>query len=132
MRSAIIEAGIVVNVIVGEIEGSVPCPEAVSVGWTFDGATFHPPAAVEPEPLPLPPISGRQVEMALRSINITAEMVEAEINLIADPLERDLALIEWRRAGQFERNHPLVAELAEAFALPASEVDSLWLWASSL
>ena len=50
MRSAIIENGVVVNVIKGSIPGSIECPPEVGPGWTYDGSTFTPPPAPEPEP----------------------------------------------------------------------------------
>lgn len=43
MRNAIVEKGVVVNVILGEIDGSIPCPEEVGIGWTYDGSSFAPP-----------------------------------------------------------------------------------------
>lgn len=45
MRSAIIENGVVVNVITGEIPGSVECDPEVSKGWSYDGSSFAPPPA---------------------------------------------------------------------------------------
>ena len=49
MRSAIVADGIVMNVILGQIEGSVPCDEKVAIGWSWDGARFAAPLAPEPE-----------------------------------------------------------------------------------
>lgn len=49
MRSAIIENGVVVNVIIGEVPGSIPCGEA-GIGWSYDGETFSAPPPPEPEP----------------------------------------------------------------------------------
>lgn len=50
MRSAILQDGVVANVIVGEVPGSIPCPPEVGVGWTYSGGSFSPPAQ---EPVPL-------------------------------------------------------------------------------
>jgi len=51
MRSAIIKNGVVVNVIAGEIPGSVECGPEVGKGWNYDGSTFaSPPAPPEPDP----------------------------------------------------------------------------------
>jgi hypothetical protein len=106
-------------------------PATHQLGW--DGAAW----TVDPLPSPpLLPLSGRQIAMALRSIGITEAMVEAEI-MAAYPGEenavaRDLALIEWRRAGQYERHHPLIDEMAVAFALPSEQVGDLWRWAAGL
>lgn len=58
-RYAIIENGLVVNVVVAEPEyasaqGWVECPEA-GPGWLYDGQTFTaPPPPSAPEPAPAP------------------------------------------------------------------------------
>jgi len=132
MRSAIIDNGLVVNVIVGEIPGSIPCDIGVGIGWTYDGEAFHAPPLPEPESGPLPTLSRRQLRLGLLSIGITAELVEAEIAATVDPVERAAALIEWQDASAYERDHPLVADLAASFALPPEQVDALWLWAAGL
>lgn len=63
MRSAIIENGIVVNVIVGEAPGSVSCGDGVGIGWAYDGADFIAPASEpEPEPEPNPKLDGIEFE----------------------------------------------------------------------
>ncbi|WP_196258555.1 hypothetical protein [Pelagibacterium limicola] len=46
-KSAKIENGTVVQVIMGTLPGYVPCGDNVQIGWTYDGETF---AAPEPEP----------------------------------------------------------------------------------
>lgn len=57
MRAAVIEDGMVVNVI--EVEGEDPgwvlCPDGVNIGWSHDGSNWTPP----PEPVP-PPVEGQQ------------------------------------------------------------------------
>lgn len=55
MRSAIIENGVVVNVMVGEIPGSVECDPEVGKGWTYSGGVFAAPVVPEPEPEPITP-----------------------------------------------------------------------------
>lgn len=47
MRSAIVEKGLVVNVIIGSIDGSIECSETVGIGWSFDGQAFSPPVLPE-------------------------------------------------------------------------------------
>lgn len=83
-------------------------------------------------PPPLTPISPRQMLIGLLSIDITEAMVLAELETIADPQERAIALIEWHKATTIERDHPLVDDLASTFALPPEQVDALWRWAASL
>jgi len=53
MRVAIVEEGVVTNVIVADEltePNWVECPDEVGVGWTYDGETF-----MAPPPEPLPP-----------------------------------------------------------------------------
>lgn len=50
MKSAIIEDGVVVNIILGEIEGSVECGDDVAIGWRYEGETF---SAPDPAPIDL-------------------------------------------------------------------------------
>jgi hypothetical protein len=70
--------------------------------------------------------------IGLLSIDITEAMVLAELETIANPQARAIALIEWHKAGMIERDHPLVADLAATFELPPEQVDALWRWAASL
>jgi hypothetical protein len=51
MRSAIVENGAVVNVIVGEIEGSIPVGDDVGIGWAFKNGKFTAPTQPDPEPV---------------------------------------------------------------------------------
>lgn len=101
--------------------------------WEAEGNTIPP---YEPSPVAPPPISRRQMLLGLLSIGINEAMVEAEIaeicDPVADPVEHAALMIEWRAAGTIERDHPLVADLAGAFELPAEQVDALWIWASAL
>jgi hypothetical protein len=83
-------------------------------------------------PLPFPDLTRRQVRLALLSIGITREDVNAQIELIEDAEERAYSMIEWEDANSFKRDHPLVASLAVTFSLPAVQVDNLWRWAASL
>lgn len=97
-----------------------------------DVLVFLDPPPVPPPPAPPPSLSRRQLLLALLSIGVTADMVAAEIEAIADPIERAAAMIEWTAASSYERDHPLVVDLAAAFGLPAGQVDDLWTWAASL
>ena len=89
------------------------------------------PPYVQPPPT-LPSLSRRQLRLGLLAIAVTADMVEAELAAIADPTERAAAMIEWLDASSYSRTHPLVDEVASAFALPPEQVDALWLWAAAL
>lgn len=157
-RFAVISDGVVVNVIVADAEfaariGAVPVAESVSIGWSFDGDTFTPPAP-EIETTAFPPLTGRQIKRVLRMIGITADMVDTQIvDLAAQQiaaaqdiedeaervaaiaeieLERDFALIDWQDAREYHRDYPLLNDIAAAFELPEEQVDTLWLWAAEL
>lgn len=80
----------------------------------------------------LPPLTRRQLRLALLSIGVTAEDVEVHIADIPDPIERAAAMIEWEDATHYKRDHPLVADVAVSMALPAEQVDALWVWAAGL
>lgn len=127
------------NVLIGisHLSGTVDAPhmiliegDAPEIGSTWTGSVWTPPPP--PEPAPLPPLTRRQLRLGLRSIGITAEDVEAEINAIVDPTERAYGMIEWQDATQFRRDHPLIAQVAVALALPPEQVDDLWVWALGL
>jgi len=71
MKSAIIENGIVINTIVGELPESIPCDPSVGIGWAYDGTSFIAPVQ------PLPPAPTRDEQEAVR---------QAAYQLEADPL----------------------------------------------
>lgn len=53
MRYAIIEMGVVTNLILADLEfastiGAVPCPNEVNIGWNYDGITFFAPLTLAP------------------------------------------------------------------------------------
>ncbi|MCT7668158.1 hypothetical protein [Shinella kummerowiae] len=102
---------------------------ALIAEWEASGNVIPP--FVSPPP-PIGTLTRRQARLGLLSIGITVEDVEAHIAAIADPADRAAALIEWQDATAYERDHPLVADLAAAFALPAAQVDALWLWAADI
>lgn len=102
-------------------------PATQQLGW--DGEDWEVTALPPP---PLTPITPRQMLIGLLSIGITEAMVLAELEAIADPQDRAIALIEWQRAGTIDRDHPLVDELAATFELPPEQVDDLWRWAAGL
>lgn len=107
----------------------------VKAGWEFelDGNIY---TAVEapppPEPTPeeiragMPPLSRRQILLALDSIGISEADVDA---LLAGDT---VGMIEWKNAGSYHRLHPLIVDLSNDFELSAEQVDTLWMWASEL
>jgi hypothetical protein len=84
---------------------------------------------LEPATVELPTLTARQIRLALASIDISEVDVET---LLAAEEDGAMALIEWRYANGYRRDHPLVEAIAAAFSLPSAQVDALWIWASEL
>lgn len=82
MRSAIVEEGVVVNVIVGEVPGSIPCGDA-GIGWTYDGEAFH-----APPPPPAPDPTSEDVD-AERDRRIAAGFVFGGVAYQSRPEDRE-------------------------------------------
>ena len=136
MRSAIIENGVVINVIKGSIPGSIECPPEVSPGWNYDGSTFTPPPAPEPEPEPAPQsITMRQLLIGLMGAEwITpAEAdawsadgtlpatITAVIGALPTEVERVAARITARKMSSAYRDDPLLIAAAQAAMPDATE-----------
>ena len=132
MRSAIIENGVVVNVIKGSIPGSIECPPEVGIGWTYDGSTFTPPPAPEPEPAPpVTRIERRQGLRALLSQGIKRADIEAMISAIEDETEREIALAEYEHT-HWTIESPFIAVGAAHFGMSEEQVQALFEHAATL
>ena len=78
-RYAIIENGLVANVVVADAEfaaqnGWIACPDA-SPGWKYDGAAFTESVIVAPEPIPTPPAPTK--EQLLAQLNALSAQIQA-------------------------------------------------------
>ena len=132
MRSAIIENGVVINVIVGTIPGSIECPPEIGIGWTYDGSTFTPPPAPDPEPVPpVTRIERRQGLRALLSQGIKRADIEAMINAIQDETEREIALAEYEHT-HWTIESPFIAQGAAHFGMSEEQVQALFEHAATL
>ncbi len=80
----------------------------------------------------LPPLTRRRLRLGLLSIGIRSPDIEAVIAAIPDAEAREWAMVEWKDASEYERDHPLIADAMAALDLPAEQVDTLWLWAAGL
>lgn len=85
-----------------------------------------------PEPPTFPTISPRQLRLALLETGTSGIQVDALLSAISDPDERDYAVIEWNHATAFGRDHPLIASLGSALGYTEEQIDTLWVWASTL
>ncbi|MCO5734134.1 hypothetical protein [Rhizobium sp. SSA_523] len=138
MQVAIASGGIIQNIIEA---ASVPAAQelfphlevfgaaGVGIGWIFNGSEWHPPALPE-APSGFPTLTRKQLRNGLLSIGVTSADVEAHITAIADPLDREAAMIDWQDTQTYERTYPLVDEIAAAMSLPPEQVDALWMWSA--
>ena len=58
--------------------------------------------------------------------------VQPAIDAIADPLQRQLAQIEWDDSQDFERDRPLLIQLGHAIGLTDAGIDALFIRAGGL
>ncbi len=88
--------------------------------------------AFVPPPVPLTPLSPRQLRRALLGAGINAAAVEAQIAGIADPLVREGLMIDWEYSLQFEREHPFIESVGSLLGLSSEAIDDLWRTALAL
>lgn len=114
MRFAVIEQGVVVNVI--EADGpfagmTMVQTEEAGIGWTWTGTEL---VAPPPPPPPVPEtVTRRQLRLWLVRHSVPLSAVDAALAALPEP-QRTEATIEWQDATQFERAHPLLRQLAGA------------------
>jgi hypothetical protein len=97
-------------------------------GFTYADGTFTPPEpepGPEPEPI-VPTLTPRQIRLGLLQAGITGDMVTEALQ------GNEEGLIEWQYATVFERDHPLIAALADGFGLSSEQIDEMWANAAKL
>lgn len=124
MRSAIVENGAVTNVIVGEIEGSIPCPEDVSVGWFYNEGEFVSPPTPEPEPVPMLPLQKWRFETMV-DMNGLREGIDRAIEAMPEP-QRTVAFNKRNHVPEFYRDDPLFDALGPALDVTPEQIDQMW------
>ena len=77
-------------------------------------------------------VSKRQLRAACIHSGIMPEQIAAALAQIADPVARALAVNDWDCATEYERNHPMIAQMAGVFGLTAAQVDTLFIAAAKL
>jgi hypothetical protein len=97
--------------------------------WEAEGNTIEP---YVPPPEPLRPLTARQLRLGLVLNGISLPSVEAAIDAIEDPTDREVARIEWEYATTFERSHPLVNQIGAALGLTPEQIDAMWAEAAAL
>lgn len=91
-----------------------------------------PPAPEEAEPVP-ESVTKRQLFLVLNAERgITRDMLAAMIEKNPNDKERENGLIELQEASAYDRQHPLVIQLASALSLTPEDVDHIYRAASKL
>ena len=88
--------------------------------------------AVTYETPPVKPLTRRQFMRVLALNGFDLDDIEARIRAIEDTTERQLALIDWSDATEFERNDITLLQVAALMGLASLQIDELWSQALSL
>jgi hypothetical protein len=133
MRHAIIESGVVTNVVLADEQfaaeqGWTAAPDDVGPGWLYADGVFSAP----PAPPPVVPsiVSMRQGRLALLQAGKLAD-VDAAIAALPSPA-KEAAQIEWEYATEVKRDSQLVTQLAPSLGLDDAALDALFIAAAAL
>jgi len=128
MRAAVIENGVVVNIIeipqLDDYPGAVACPDENGIGDLFENGVFSQPPTPEP-PIPST-VSMYQARIALHQAGLLAT-VQAGISQMSEE-----AQIKWEFAPTVKRNDALTVALATALNLTEEDLDNLFTTANSI
>ncbi len=127
VKSAKIENGIAVNIIVGELEGYVPCPDYVGIGWRDVSGGWVEPVTATVEPAPLEQL---RAKMSISPVQLRQRLRAA--GLLADVIAlttQDDDLSDWfEYATSIERLHPAVAAVAAQLEKDDAWLDDFFTW----
>ena len=133
MRAARIENGLVADLwevpaldCYGPDVALIEAPPGVVIGATYSPLAGFTNPPKDHMALPIAPISPRQIRQALSRVGLR-QAVESAITA-ADQDVKDW----WEFATQFERQHPMVAEMGSALGQTEAQLDALWELAGSL
>lgn len=129
MRYALIQNGIVANVVEQDDTPSIPgqwvaCGDA-GPGWAFDGETFTAGASINAVPRS---VSRFEARAALHYAGLL-ESVEA---YMAQPGVDVITRLAWADATDFERDSPMLASIAALLNLTEQQVDDLFRAAAQI
>lgn len=88
--------------------------------------------AVTYETPPVKPLKRRQFMRVLALNGFDLNEIEAMILSIEDTQARQLAIIDWRNATDFERNDATLLQVAGLMQLDKAQIDELWSQALDL
>lgn len=72
-----------------------------------------------------PALTRRQLRLGMLNLGVTTAQIEDLIAALPEP-QKSIALIEWQDATIYERNHPLVGQIASALSLSNETMDAAW------
>ena len=76
--------------------------------------------------------SPRQLRIALIQNGISPSVVDAQIDGISDPVQKEIASAEWEYALEIKKEHPLVGMIATSLNLTEQQVDDIFVLAVTL
>ena len=110
--------------VIGQLDLPDDTPEEI---WEEKLAKYAaPPAAKQ-----IPDVTPRQMRQALILSGITMEQISTALNSLPEP-QKSLAIIEWEYSIVFQRNRPLVAQVALMLGWTDEQLDQLWYFAATL
>lgn len=122
-----------VKQVVPEFDGFIKNDSDVTVLLTVE-VTPEIIAAVEavvPPAADLPDVTPRQIRQALILSGVNLAEIDQAIDDLPEPT-RSLAKAEWEYSNAFERNRPLVAQVAAMLGWTPEQLDQLWILAGTL
>jgi hypothetical protein len=96
----------------------------------WDAAHAEATKVEDPGEIVITQIHNKQARLQLLTMGIL-DQVELELEKLPEP-NKSVALIEWKYADFFHRDHPLIGALAGIFGLTDDQVDQMFIAASKL
>lgn len=98
-------------------------------GWSYDGVNFS--APIPQVDTTIPDVTPRQIRQALILNGVSLAQIDTALNSLSEPT-RSLAQVEWEYSISFQRNRPLVANVAAMLGWTPDQLDTLWRFAATL
>lgn len=99
------------------------------IGWVLVAGQLQPP---DPNSLPVPrAVTMRQARLQLIEDELLDD-IEAALNAITNPKQREKAKAEWEHSREVQRTHPLVNAVLAGLGYTSAQVDELFRRASVL
>lgn len=98
--------------------------------WNNTEKQYNP--VFEPELPPVPSQVTRRQAITVLSLGGYLPQIESALDAIEDATQKTVAEIFWKESLHFERNNPLLNQLAEAIGMTQDDLDNLFRQAVSL